>query len=50
MVYSHNAYYVIGGYGHPTTEDSGSPITTVAKFASGTWSEGKKSSNTVFSK
>ena len=45
IVYSHNAYYVIGGYGQETMEANGKPINTIAKYASNTWSQGKKFEN-----
>ena len=45
IVYSHNAYYVIGGYGQETMEANGKPIKTIAKYTSDTWSQGKKLEN-----
>ena len=45
IVYSHNAYYVIGGYGQETMGANGEPINTIAKYVSDTWSQGKKFEN-----
>ena len=51
IVYSHNAYYVIGGKGHVTTDSPGSPLSDIVKFYENThpvlglgyeWKTGKR--------
>ena len=50
VIYSHNAYYVIGGKGHVTTESPGSPLSAIVKFYENTspiglgyeWKTGKR--------